>query len=228
MIDIIQVDHQQLTQVAKVFDTQAAHTEHLLRRLKARVDGLRSNWIGMGANAFYDEMERDVLPALLRLQQILHEANDTVQKIGTTFQTAEEDAAQQVRFGEGVTGAALGLAGTVSLPNSLNGGNPPAVEYEDGKRYIRVNGRLVPYTDAHANSNGHIYYVSGINNDPKSFEAGYDLISSKYANSNMSVIGLRNHSEGSVVITQVLYPLLRNREAINNDCLPKFNQKNRA
>lgn len=93
MADEIRADYDQLQAVASQFGAQSEAVGALLQKVKASMNPLESGgWLGDAANAFFAEMEGDVLPATMRLQQALDEANQTVQSIVQIVRQAEDDA----------------------------------------------------------------------------------------------------------------------------------------
>lgn len=93
MADEIRADYDQLQTVAGQFGAQSEAVGALLQKVKGSMSPLESGgWIGDAANAFFAEMESDVLPATMRLQQAMDEANRTVQSIVQTVRQAEDEA----------------------------------------------------------------------------------------------------------------------------------------
>ena len=71
----IRTDHDVLAAIAQRFDTEANDTRQTLQKLKSQMEVLQGgDWIGKGAQAFYREMNGDVLPALQRLINALEAA----------------------------------------------------------------------------------------------------------------------------------------------------------
>ena len=98
MSDIVQADYERLAALANQFGQQSeanqAMVEHIWRNYEALQD---SGWEGMGADAFFVEMEQDVYPALNRLTDALREAKQATEKIIHIMQKAEGDAAAPFR-----------------------------------------------------------------------------------------------------------------------------------
>lgn len=92
MADIIRGDYDQLDQVAAKFASQADEIQQLLQRVRAGQDKLRDGWIGRGSDAFFAEMEQDVLPATSRLQTALSTANEATKSISQVLKSAEDEA----------------------------------------------------------------------------------------------------------------------------------------
>ncbi|MEW5988028.1 MAG: WXG100 family type VII secretion target [Chloroflexota bacterium] len=90
----VQANYDELATVADRFDEQATGIEGHLQKVKQSVEALqRGGWVGQGANAFFAEMEDEVLPAVQRLVVALADSCKTCSQINDTLQTAEEEAA---------------------------------------------------------------------------------------------------------------------------------------
>lgn len=100
MADIIQAKYEALEQVAARFERQAQASEQLRANVARSMDQLQSGWLGLGSEAFFDEMERLVMPALGRLIQALNEANHVTKQITTVLKNADEDAASPFKNGD--------------------------------------------------------------------------------------------------------------------------------
>lgn len=89
----IQADYDALARIAREFKVEADTATRLYNHVYFSMQALESGgWIGRGANAFYDEMHHDVLPALDRLIKALEEAGIVVERISTIIQDAEAEA----------------------------------------------------------------------------------------------------------------------------------------
>ncbi len=98
--DITQVDYEALEEINGRFRYQAEDIFVLLRRLRQKMYDLQnSGWIGRGSQAFYAEMEYDVLPAVQKLAESLDEAGMTVEKLMDLFELAEAEAGETVQTG---------------------------------------------------------------------------------------------------------------------------------
>ncbi len=113
----VRADYEALKNIARSFSQQADATARSLRSLKGQMDTLQGgDWIGQGANAFYAEMNDQVLPTIQRLHSALQTSADVTQKISQAMKAAEDEAANVLRGGAaGTVGAAVaaGLAGAV-------------------------------------------------------------------------------------------------------------------
>ncbi|MGB1248984.1 MAG: WXG100 family type VII secretion target [Candidatus Promineifilaceae bacterium] len=92
-MDEIKADYDLLEQVANLFTAQSQAVQQILQDVKGCVDPLvQGGWMGRGSESFYAEMDGMVLPATLRLQQALEEANQVTKQISQVIQQAEDDA----------------------------------------------------------------------------------------------------------------------------------------
>ena len=92
MADKTEVNYEQLQQIMKMFSSEAEEINGLLKQTQSRVEDLHGgNWVGKGADKFFDEMQSTVLPAVQRLTNALHEAAQAMQKVIDTYRQAEEE-----------------------------------------------------------------------------------------------------------------------------------------
>jgi len=121
--DIIQVDFETLAAVVRRFRQQKAEIETLQQTVAAclrRLEG--GGWKGQGANAFYIEMNDDMLPGICRLVEGLGEAAAVMDRLGDLFAAAEEEAAAQLDAGDGALtpfSAASIAGGNFDLPTII-------------------------------------------------------------------------------------------------------------
>ena len=97
MADEVKADYEQLEQVASKFSSQSEEIQQMLQTVKNNMDQLEPDWIGRGSEAFFSEMQSEVLPAVQRLQQALEEANRVTKEVVQTMQDAEEEASSPFR-----------------------------------------------------------------------------------------------------------------------------------
>lgn len=90
--DEIRADYDQLTQVASRFQNQGQATQEMIQSVRSSMDELKGGWEGRGSNAFFSEMQGEVLPAVNRLRQALQQASRVTQQIAQTVKQAEEEA----------------------------------------------------------------------------------------------------------------------------------------
>jgi WXG100 family type VII secretion target len=97
MSDEVRADYEQLEQVASRFANQSQEVQQMLQQVRSQMQKLQSDWIGRGSEAFFNEMESEVLPAVQRLQQAMDEANRVTKEIVQTMQQAEDEASSPFR-----------------------------------------------------------------------------------------------------------------------------------
>lgn len=91
----IQADYDSLSAIASSFSQRASETTRLFQQVQKLVQSLQGGgWTGVGAAAFFREMEELVNPAMQRLVSALEDAGSATQKISQMLQQAEEEAAR--------------------------------------------------------------------------------------------------------------------------------------
>lgn len=99
MSDQIQAQYDELQQVASQFANQSQAIQEMIQQVSSSFEQLRGGgWIGMGADAFFDEMESLVFPASNRLQQALEEAGEATNQVAQTVKRAEQQASALFRL----------------------------------------------------------------------------------------------------------------------------------
>lgn len=98
MSDEIRADYDRLEQVANQFANQSQAIGQMLQKVRGSMDPLEGGgWMGRGSDAFFSEMNSEVLPASQRLQEALDEANRVTRQIIQTVKQAEEEASSPFR-----------------------------------------------------------------------------------------------------------------------------------
>lgn len=91
---IIQVDYQQLAQIAQRLAQQAAVSGDLRQQFRNAYEPLADGgWQGRGVAAFTSEMQRVIFPALERLTGLLEDGSATTLAIAELLRAAESEAA---------------------------------------------------------------------------------------------------------------------------------------
>lgn len=122
----VRADFDVLGRIAQAFAKHASDTRQSLQRIKQQVDTLQSgDWIGKGANAFYQEMNSSVLPSFNRLVSSLERAGQDTKKMSDIMKRAEEEASTYFRL-DGGTGAAAGGAASVASAATAGGATQAA------------------------------------------------------------------------------------------------------
>lgn len=93
----VKADYDQLDQVASRFANQSQEIQQMLQQVRNQMHKLKDDWIGRGSDAFFREMEGELLPAVNRLQQALEEAGRVTKEITQVMQQAEEEASNPFR-----------------------------------------------------------------------------------------------------------------------------------
>lgn len=100
MSDEIRADYDRLEQVAAKFGNESQAIQQMLQNVKGSMDPLENGgWVGRGSEAFFSEMNGEVLPASERLRQALDEANSVTKRIIQVVKQAEDEASSPFRAG---------------------------------------------------------------------------------------------------------------------------------
>ena len=160
----VRVDHDQLAQISRGFQTESDSARGLIQSVRQSMDTLQGgDWVGPGATAFYAEMNGDVLPSLNRLASALGEASRVTQRISAAFRQAESEAAAVLRGQPGQGGGTPG-----------SGGSGPGAGGESGG-----SGGLtgIPFIDGAIDNLAKTFKLKGKFTSGKGFEFGVDLFS---------------------------------------------------
>lgn len=123
MARIIQVDYDALQTGAVEFRRQADQVLCLTAFIRQGIDGLESGgWQGIAAQAFFTEMECDIMPALDRLSAALEASKNYTLLMQERFRAGEEQAARYFmgESWETLPGSGETLTGTI-IPDWLPG-----------------------------------------------------------------------------------------------------------
>lgn len=122
MTEIIRVDHEALTKVAGSFGKESAATAQMLQQVTQAMQKLQNGgWMGRGSEAFFNEMEQKIIPAVRRLIEALAEADRTTKAISQTMKGADEEASSGFR--QDITNS--GGGGGSDLGNTNGGAGGP-------------------------------------------------------------------------------------------------------
>jgi WXG100 family type VII secretion target len=90
----VRSDYDQLKEVQRSFTSQAEAVAKSTQHIRSVMDRLQGgDWIGEGAQKFYQEMNDQVIPTLNRLHKALEEAARATGTISQTMKNAEDEAA---------------------------------------------------------------------------------------------------------------------------------------
>src|SRR3990172_1969796 len=91
MIIIIRADYDQMPDISKRFGREAVNVKRSIDSLKRTIEVLKGgDWFGEGANAFFREMESEVMPSMQNLLRVLQLGSGTTLKIVQVLQEAEQ------------------------------------------------------------------------------------------------------------------------------------------
>lgn len=143
-----QLQYDEMTSIAKNFKDEGEDIARLHADTRQRVRDLYKEWVGEGAEKFFEEMETNLLPAVQRLSNALFESQDAANEIMKIIQSADEETAGFFRnelagddFGAGLFGqASQGIqSGSSSSSDDFGAGkfgealgNPPADSNDAG------------------------------------------------------------------------------------------------
>jgi len=89
----VRSDYDQLKSVQRTFNAQAEAVAKQTQQIRSVMDRLQGgDWIGEGAQKFYQEMNDSVLPTLNRLHKALEEASRATGIISQAMKAAEDEA----------------------------------------------------------------------------------------------------------------------------------------
>lgn len=160
----VRVDHDQLAQISRGFQTESDSAKGLIQSVRQSMDTLQGgDWVGPGATAFYAEMTGDVLPSLNRLASALGEASRVTQRISAAFRQAETEAAAVLRGQHGQGGGGPGSPG----------GGPGAGGDSGGSGGLTG----IPFIDGAIDNLAKTFKLKGKFTSGKGFEFGVDLFS---------------------------------------------------
>lgn len=99
--------------MAALFDREGQAINQMLSRIRRQMGTLKGGqWIGRGADKFYQEMDSEVLPSVQRLASAMDNASRVTTHVSRIMKQAEEDAARILKAdGTGGRGPAPGGTG---------------------------------------------------------------------------------------------------------------------
>jgi WXG100 family type VII secretion target len=109
IVVIIRSDYDQLKTIGSGWRKQEEATKQTIGKLKSVVEQLKGgDWIGEGADAFYQEMEGLVMPGLTRLEQAMAEASSVTNEISQIYREAEDNVSTLWKV---IPGLEIGISG---------------------------------------------------------------------------------------------------------------------
>ena len=92
MAGTTKVNYDQMNGIIKSMKNEEEQIMNLLKTTKSKVESLHNNqWIGQGADSFFNEMEQTLLPALARLARALGVGSEVAQNVINTIRQADEE-----------------------------------------------------------------------------------------------------------------------------------------
>ncbi len=108
----VRSDYDELHKIAQAFLAEAEAIGKTTRAIKEQMQALQGgDWIGAGAQKYFQEMNGQVLPTLGRLQNALDEAAQATEHISATMHQAEQEASRCFQVGLDVFERVRGDAG---------------------------------------------------------------------------------------------------------------------
>jgi WXG100 family type VII secretion target len=91
----VRSDYDQLKTIAGSWRSQEEAVKQTSQKLKTVIDQLNGgqDWVGLGAKAFYQEMDSEVMPAMKRLESAMGEAGRVTDQIAQKYREAEDGIA---------------------------------------------------------------------------------------------------------------------------------------
>lgn len=87
-----QVNYDEMQAIIKSFQQEEEEMKTLMTQTKSKVESLHNNqWIGQGADQFFNEMETELLPAMGRMVHALNMAGHVAQQMINTIHHADEE-----------------------------------------------------------------------------------------------------------------------------------------
>jgi WXG100 family type VII secretion target len=123
MAKTVQLNYDELTTIVKKFKENGEDYTKLHSNLRQRVQDLHKDWIGEGAEKFFEEMEVELLPALERLARAFFFSQDTLQKIMRIINEKDTETAGFFKgefdlFGNIGSGISAGVSSGLPDPGS--------------------------------------------------------------------------------------------------------------
>ena len=92
MAGTTQVNYDEMQGIIKALQTEEEDIRALLQQTKSKVEALHGNqWVGQGADQFFNEMEGTVLPSMGKMVYALDVAGRVAQQIINIIHGADEE-----------------------------------------------------------------------------------------------------------------------------------------
>jgi WXG100 family type VII secretion target len=95
----VRAHHEELQKISGSFSSQSSAIAGINGKMNSAFQTLRGgDWIGKGANAFFKEMEGEVMPSMKRLEKALADAARVTNQISQTMKQAEDEASGYLKY----------------------------------------------------------------------------------------------------------------------------------
>ena len=89
----VRAHHEELQKISSSFGSQSSAIAGINGKMNSAFQTLHGgDWIGKGANAFFKEMEGEVMPSMKRLEKALSDAARITNQISQIMKQAEDEA----------------------------------------------------------------------------------------------------------------------------------------
>ncbi|PKN92848.1 MAG: hypothetical protein CVU44_12515 [Chloroflexi bacterium HGW-Chloroflexi-6] len=124
MTSVLQVNYDELSQIAELFRDDGDDLAQVYSRLRKEMQALQHDWVGEAADTFFAEMEEVLLPALQRTYEAMYLTNDVTRKIMKLIHEADEETGGYFKVDFGADfGAGLFAQAGQGLGTGLPGGD---------------------------------------------------------------------------------------------------------
>ncbi len=112
MADRTIVNYDELAKIGKNFEQEGEIVAVIETQLRQRAQQLESEWIGEGADKFFNEFFQEILPAMTRVKQACVLSAHTIRVVAQIFDEAEEETAGYFKDGslEGGEGSGIDVS----------------------------------------------------------------------------------------------------------------------
>jgi WXG100 family type VII secretion target len=98
MANKVQAKYDELDQISGRLSEGSNRVSEMQAKLRSQIDVLQGGgWIGRGSDAFYNEMEDTVLPAVKKLEDALENASKVLRQAADRLKSAEQEASARFR-----------------------------------------------------------------------------------------------------------------------------------
>lgn len=95
MADKVEINYETLQEIASKWESESESITRLFQLTRSRVEGLTgSGWMGLGTQAFTQELETQVFPGMQRLVAALIQTSEVTTQLITLFEDAETEASK--------------------------------------------------------------------------------------------------------------------------------------